>query len=134
MKRSPMKRTPFKRSAPKRRSGHNKAYLEACCGELCFLRIPGACIGGMDTTVPAHSNQSRHGKGMGIKAHDEFTVPGCHACHYQIDQGNIFSREEKFAFWDSAYSAWVPVREKKLAPKNNPATVCAVPGLSPHPL
>lgn len=88
----------------------------------------------MDTTVPAHSNQSRHGKGMGIKADDEYTVPGCHACHYQIDQGNIFSREEKFAFWDGAYLAWVPVREKKLSRKNNPATVCAVPGLHQHSL
>lgn len=120
---STLKRTPFKRSAPKRRAGHNKAYLQACRGELCYLRIPGVCIGGMDTTVPCHSNQSKHGKGMGLKAHDKYTVPGCHACHYEIDQGNIFSREEKFALWDVAYSAWAPVREEKLRVK--PATQTA---------
>lgn len=119
---STLKRTQFKRSAPKRRPGHIKAYLGACRGELCYLRIPGVCIGGMDTTVPAHSNQAKHGKGMGLKAHDEYTVPACHACHYQIDQGNIFSREEKFALWDAAYSAWEPVRARKL--NAEPAANC----------
>lgn len=40
-----------------------------------------------------------------VNSDDSHTVPVCHACHYQIDQGNIFSREERFAFWDIAYSA-----------------------------
>lgn len=114
----PLKRSPMRRSAPKRRAGHNKAYLDACRGELCFIRIPGVCIGGMETTVPAHSNQARHGKGMGLKADDKYTVPACFACHAQLDQGRMFSREEKFALWDSAYSAWVPAREKKLRAKS----------------
>ena len=113
----PMQRSAMKRTAPKKRAGHAKTYLEACRGELCFIRIPGVCIGGVDTTVPAHSNQQIHGKGMGLKAHDRFTVPACHACHAEIDQGSRFTREEKFSLWDAAYARWEPVREKKLNAK-----------------
>lgn len=120
---SMLKRTAWKRSAPKKRAGHDKSYLQACRGELCFIRIPGVCIGGMDTTVPAHSNQSRHGKGMGIKADDRFTVPACYACHAEIDQGSHFTREEKFALWNAAYERWEPVREQKLCAK--PAAITA---------
>lgn len=109
-----MKRTGFKRSTPKKRTWHDKTMLTACKGEMCHLRIPGVCIGGIDTTVPAHSNQAIHGKGMGRKADDQYTVPACHSCHMEIDQGNKFSREEKFAIWDSAFEAWEPVRAAKL--------------------
>lgn len=128
----PMARSRMKRTAPKKRAGHDKTYLQACRGELCFVRIPGICIGGIETTVPAHSNQARHGKGMGMKAHDRYTVPACHACHAEIDQGNRFSREEKFALWDAAYARWEPVRTLKLTQKQNPATVGAVPGFHSH--
>lgn len=113
----PMLRSAWKRTAPKKRAGHDKNYLQVCRGELCFIRIPGVCIGGVETTVPAHSNQARHGKGMGLKAHDIFTVPACHACHAEIDQGSRFPREQKFALWDAAYAQWEPVREKKLNAK-----------------
>ena len=34
----------------------------------------------------AHSNQGRHGKGKGIKASDEFTIPLCKKCHAIYDQ------------------------------------------------
>lgn len=34
---------------------------------------------------PAHSNQSAHGKGMGIKAHDDQHVASCHHCHQVYD-------------------------------------------------
>ena len=123
-----LKRSAFKRRAPKKRAGHNKAYLEACRNELCYLRIPSVCIGGIETIVPAHSNQSKHGKGMGLKANDKFTVPACRSCHAQIDQGNIFSRDEKFAIWDQAYAIWEPVRTLKMAQKKNPVADSAAPG------
>jgi hypothetical protein len=55
---------------------------------------------------------------MGIKAHDEFTVPGCDACHRELDQGNRFTREEKFEIWDQAYARWKPVRDQLLVEKN----------------
>lgn len=96
---------------------HDQAMLDACRGEPCYLSIPGVCVGGTETTVPAHSNQARHGKGMGIKAKDEYSVPACYACHTEIDQGSAFTREEKFALWNKAYAAWKPVREEKLNAK-----------------
>lgn len=125
-----MKRSPMARRATKKRPGHDKAMLTACRGEWCYLRIPGVCIGGTETTVPAHSNESAHGKGMGLKAADVYTVPACFACHSEIDQGNKFSREEKFIFWRHAYAAWVTERKKKLAQKNSPALQEQWPGFS----
>jgi len=124
------RKTPMRRAAMKATSKrkhiegyHDKPLLEACRGESCYLQIPGVCIGGTDTTVPAHSNQARHGKGMGIKAKDQYTVPACYACHAEIDQGSRFTREEKFALWNRAYAAWKPVREEKLDAK--PAALTA---------
>ncbi|MEK6420006.1 MAG: hypothetical protein V4801_10395 [Burkholderia gladioli] len=87
-------------------------YLAACRGERCYLRVGGICIGA-DTVVPCHSNQGRHGKGMGVKAKHEFTVPGCGACHAWIDQGPA-PRANKFETWDRAFAAWEPVRARKM--------------------
>lgn len=117
---APMQRSAMKRSSRRKHKiagHHDQKMLEACRGEPCYLSIPGVCVGGTDTTVPAHSNQARHGKGMGIKAKDQYTVPACYACHAEIDQGNTFTREEKFALWNRAYAAWKPVREEKLNAK-----------------
>ena len=33
-----------------------------------------------------HSNFQEHGKGMGTKADDEYTIPLCHNCHIRFDQ------------------------------------------------
>ncbi|WP_369070781.1 hypothetical protein [Burkholderia gladioli] len=90
-------------------------YLAACRGERCYLRVPGVCwLLDVDyTVVPCHSNQAKHGKGMGIKANHEFTVPGCRACHAWIDQGPA-PRAHKFETWDRGYEAWVPVRARKM--------------------
>ncbi|ARP53655.1 hypothetical protein ALFP_1768 [Alcaligenes faecalis] len=69
---------------------------------------------GIDSVVPCHSNQAKHGKGMGIKANDKFTVPGCMACHRFIDQSGA-PKAEKFALWDSAYARWAPIRDGETA-------------------
>lgn len=34
----------------------------------------------------AHSNFGIHGKGKGIKASDEYTIPLCASCHQKFDQ------------------------------------------------
>lgn len=122
---STLKRSAFKRSAPKRRAGHDKAVTELCKTQPCYLRIPGVCMGaaGKGTVVPCHSNQAKHGKGMGIKADDYYTVPGCFMCHRWIDQGSA-AKEIKFKYWDDAFSRWEPVRRKK----ENPATAVTVLG------
>jgi hypothetical protein len=88
-----------------------------CRGQPCYLVIPGCCCRDIATVVPCHSNQNRHGKGMGHKADDKFTVPGCRACHSEIDQGKRFTKEEKFSIWDAAYARWEPVRDKLIGEK-----------------
>ncbi|BDD90882.1 hypothetical protein PanNE5_03220 [Pandoraea sp. NE5] len=106
--------TTFKRKAPKKREGHDKRMLAACRGERCYLRVPGVCLPTAETVVPCHSNEQQHGKGMGLKARDEFTVPGCMACHIWLDQSSA-PREQKFGVWRAGYRDWEPVREAKLS-------------------
>ncbi|MPW17897.1 DUF1364 family protein [Paraburkholderia sp. CNPSo 3157] len=135
MRRTPLARTGFKRKEPKpfaladrktleRHSAmklrikkptvaEGSKYLAACRGEPCYLRVPGVCCGRIDTVVPCHSNQSKHGKGMGIKAAHEFTVPGCFACHAWLDQGDA-PREAKVLVFDRALGAWAPARAAKM--------------------
>lgn len=112
----PMGRSAWKRSAPKKRAGHNKSYLNACRGQRCYLAVPWVCLGeaGRETVVPCHSNQQAHGKGMGIKADDKFTVPGCAACHAWLDQSGA-PKEIKFEAWNLAYARWAARRDKVAA-------------------
>lgn len=58
------------------------------------MRIPGVCNHDSTTTVYAHSNKIRHGKGRGIKSHDIFGAYMCAACHDWYDKGSA-TREEK---------------------------------------
>lgn len=113
--RSPMKT----RSRPRRPEGYrDTAALESVRGERCYLAVPFVCLGeaGRATVVACHSNSSKHGKGAGLKAKDEFTVPGCRACHAWLDTGTA-SRETKFEVFELALSAWAPARALKLALK-----------------
>lgn len=95
-----------------------------CRDQPCYLRIPGICTN--DRVVPCHSNQMVHGKGRGIKAHDYFTVPGCWACHAEIDQGARFDRQTKFGIWDRAYEAWRPVRDAMLVAQGKPVPASTI--------
>lgn len=81
-----------------------------CHGQQCYLRFPGICRNNPDTVVPAHSNQLKHGKGKGLKANDLMTVPACFWCHYELDQGNRFTKQQKIARWDLGYDRWGPYR------------------------
>ena len=74
----------------------NKTLLESARHEACV-----ACGADDGTVVWAHSNQMRHGKGRGIKAHDIFGAYLCHRCHAQYDQGGIGRDEARalFAEW-----------------------------------
>ena len=55
------------------------------------------------TVVAAHSNQSRDGKGKGIKAHDYRIAALCHRCHHELDQGIRMSRQERIELWEEAH-------------------------------
>ena len=117
MKRSALK--PSTKPMKKRRKVRPKVdgidYLALCRGQRCYLQI-GTCSS-HETVVPCHSNQAAHGKGMGLKAKDIFTVPGCCSCHKEIDQGMKFAKQEKFEIWNLAYSRWVVDREEILKGK-----------------
>ncbi len=70
----------------------------------CQLQLPGVCQGhSAHGCEPAHSNQQRHGKGMGHKAEDIFHVAACHACHAELDQGRRFTKEQKRDFWQHGW-------------------------------
>lgn len=55
---------------------------------------------GNPNSQAAHSNSAKHGKGRGIKASDEFTVPLCHFCHSQFDRFELGNRAESEAMFD----------------------------------
>ena len=78
----------------------NRDLLDLAYAIPCQFNLPG-CDGGVGE--PAHSNQSRHGKGGSIKSHDCFFASGCRSCHREVDQGKTMSREEKFDVWQRAY-------------------------------
>ena len=64
--------------------------------------------GAIDGTVCAsHSNQQRDGKGTGIKANDYRVAYLCNTCHFEIDNGNKLSREERKEKWEEAHRATI---------------------------
>ena len=76
----------------------NRKLLDAARDQPCMhCGIQGG------TTVAAHSNWSRHGKGMSIKAHDCFIAFLCSGCHYEIDQGSKLSKVERQQMWQDAF-------------------------------
>ncbi|HDX0835772.1 TPA: DUF1364 family protein [Stenotrophomonas maltophilia] len=79
----------------------DRALLNLAYQLSCTLQIEGVCEGGPGE--PCHSNQSRHGKGGSIKAHDCFFASGCRSCHRELDQGKCFTRDEKAEIWQRAH-------------------------------
>lgn len=51
----------------------------------------------------SHSNQSRDGKGMGLKAKPYRVAALCPACHVEIDSGKNLSKSERVERWDEAH-------------------------------
>ena len=116
---STLARTPFKRSHKrihKIDGYHDQKLLEACRGESCYLNVPGVCARIFEdpTVVDCHGNWADTGKGLGLKAKDSFSVPGCGPCHYWLDFGTTATRDEKRAVFFHALARWVPVRARKL--------------------
>lgn len=83
----------------------SRPLLDLAYTQMCLVRLPG-CEGTVGE--PAHSNQSIHGKGGALKAHDCFHVPSCRFCHRELDQGRTMDRETKFATWNRAYGLYLP--------------------------
>ena len=114
MKRSPVTRKTALTGRRSSRKGGGIDYMALCRGQQCYLMLPHVVIHDPATVVACHSNQSKHGKGMALKAADEFTVPGCYSCHMELDQGRLYTRQQKFDAWDAAYARWKIDREKLL--------------------
>ena len=76
----------------------NKKLLEL------VREFPCAMCGREDGTVCAsHSNQSRDGKSMGMKANDYRIASLCYQCHDMIDNHKELSRAEKVEAWEQAH-------------------------------
>ena len=79
-------RKPGRNSTLKSKGPRMTPIRKSARGEDCTLRFE-CCNGDPDTTVWAHSNSHRDGKGMGKKARDEEGCYACSACHAWLDGG-----------------------------------------------
>jgi hypothetical protein len=66
----------------------SQKVINSARGATCALRFPNICGGDPATTVWAHLNGGRFGKGMGIKAHDILGAHACFQCHAYLDTGH----------------------------------------------
>jgi hypothetical protein len=76
----------------------NEQLTRLAANNPCMFALPGICNQRVDTTVWCHSNESRHGKGKGLKANDCFGAFGCYPCHTWYDQGTASRAEKEAAF------------------------------------
>ncbi len=78
----------------------NRKLLDSAEGQPCANRR----CGSVGTTVAAHANSVRLGKGTGIKCPDMYTAHLCEVCHALVDGriGNL-TKEEKWELWVEAY-------------------------------
>jgi hypothetical protein len=51
----------------------------------------------------SHSNQSAHGKGMGLRAYPWCIAALCPSCHIDIDSGSLMTRAERIDAWNNAH-------------------------------
>ena len=61
---------------------------------LAAIRKLPCVVCGRSPVDAAHSNQSAHNKGLGIKASDEFTIPLCRNHHVEYDQFQKMNRSQ----------------------------------------
>lgn len=78
----------------------NRALLDLAHDAPCLAQFPHRCSG---PSVPAHSNEQRHGRGHGHKADDCFFAIVCPEAHDYLDgRKGGWAKEEKRAEWDRA--------------------------------
>lgn len=96
---------------PKIPRKENPALLKMAQGKPCLLRVK--CDGSpSETTVAAHSNSQKHGKGMGRKADDCYTVWACARCHTWLDSSYSATGEERQTAFEAAHKRQVKAWEK----------------------
>lgn len=82
--------------------------------EDCTVRLPGVCRNNIETTVYAHFNQLRFGKGKGIKA--KFGAYACFDCHQVLDgaKTSLPDHEVYTAFLEAGYETLMKLEAKGL--------------------
>lgn len=97
----------MKRSSPK-----TSKIRQSARGEDCTINLEGVCNYNPETVVWCHSNESAHGKGMGLKAHDEHGAYGCSDCHKVYDRQ---AKRPAHLSLDDVEDAFTLAMEKSLA-------------------
>ena len=72
----------------------NTAVLQEARHHRCQL-----CGSRDGTTVAAHANSVKLGKGMGHKAPDAYVAYLCHSCHHEVDQGHAPGDVRERMWW-----------------------------------
>lgn len=89
---------------------------------MAVASLPCQHCGRHGMTQAAHSNQSIHGKGRGIKASDIYAAALCCYCHAELDQGKKWDQEQKATVWGDAWRKTVrTLLSEGMWPKNVPA-------------
>lgn len=91
---------------PKSEAKRNQNIMAMAKGKPCLIEIPGICNHNPETTVAAHSNWHEHGKSLGRKADDQYTVWACSDCHHYID-ANPTTRETARHWWHEGHKKQV---------------------------
>jgi hypothetical protein len=87
---------------PKQKYFRSKKHLKLVAS------LPCQVCGTENQTQAAHSNWAElGGKAKSLKASDEYTAALCLKCHWEIDQGNKWSKSERQQAWKSAHSKTV---------------------------
>lgn len=78
----------------------SRALLDLAHGiQACTIGIPEVCTGHCEGGCePAHGPKSWLNGGGALKSDDVFAA-SCHACHVEIDQGKLLSRDERAFYW-----------------------------------
>lgn len=84
----------------------NKKILDHARGQACTN-----CGREDGTVVAAHSNDSRLGKGRGIKAHDIYVAFLDSGCHSWLDSG---SGKDPSGIYDNKHEMWQHAHDKTL--------------------
>lgn len=84
-----------------RPKGH---YVRSEALREAYRKIPCQHCGADDGTVCcAHSNMAAHGKGKSIKASDDCAASLCSICHFQLDQGFMWTASQKVSIFMAAW-------------------------------
>ncbi|WP_131667405.1 DUF968 domain-containing protein [Psychrobacter pygoscelis] len=62
-------------------------------------QLPCCECGKAPRSQAAHSNFGEHGKGMGIKADDKYTIPLCAECHQRFDMYCMSMMRDRAKKW-----------------------------------